>query len=62
MRKDHTIKTLAAPSPFAGSQLGEVTDTETYLRNGRFDQDRMLEVLSSWPAATPRIGHNDNAP
>jgi hypothetical protein len=28
------------------------TNTETYLRDGHFDQDRMLEFSSSWRAAT----------
>lgn len=48
-RRDH-LQRLAAVGvdPTAAQQSGQLelrTNTETYLRDGRFDQDRMLEVF-----------------
>src|SRR6185436_2070457 len=48
-RRDH-LKRLAAVGidPTVAQQSGQFelrTTTETYLRNGRFDQDRMLDLF-----------------
>jgi hypothetical protein len=48
-RRDH-LQRLAAVGidPAAAERSGQLelrTNTETYLRDGRFDQDRMLEVF-----------------
>ncbi|MFN7996643.1 MAG: MEDS domain-containing protein [Bryobacteraceae bacterium] len=48
-RPDHLQRLAAAGiDAISAQQIGQLevlTNTETYLRNGRFDQDRMLEVF-----------------
>src|SRR5580765_4762185 len=48
-RRDHLQRLAAAGiDPTAAQQSGQFqlrTNTETYLRDGRFDQDRILEVF-----------------
>ena len=48
-RRDHLQRLAAAGiDPTAPQQSGQFqlrTNTETYLRDGRFDQDRILEVF-----------------
>ena len=59
-RRDH-LQRLAAVGidPTAAQQSGQFelrTNTETYLRDGRFDQDRMLEVLEQLASGNAKGG------
>jgi hypothetical protein len=59
-RRDH-LRRLAAVGidPTATQQSGQFelrTNTETYLRDGRFDQDRMLEVFKQLASGNAKRG------
>ena len=59
-RRDH-LQRLAAVGidPAAAEQSGQLelrTNTETYLRDGRFDQDRMLEVFEQAASGNAKGG------
>jgi hypothetical protein len=59
-RSDH-LKRLAAAGidPAAAQESGQfelLTNTETYLRDGQFDQDRMLEVFEALASDTAKAG------
>jgi DcmR-like sensory protein len=59
-RHDHLQRLIAAGiDPTAAERRGQFelkTNTEAYLRDGRFDQDRMLEVFEQLASATVREG------
>jgi hypothetical protein len=59
-RCDHLQRlTAAGIDPAAAQQSGQFelrTNTEAYLRDGRFDQDRMLEVFEELASNTVREG------
>ena len=56
--RDHMQRlTAVGIDPAAAQQSGQLevrTNTETYLRDGRFDQDRMSRYSSRRPAPTPQ--------
>jgi hypothetical protein len=59
-RRDH-LQRLAGVgiNPAAAQQSGQLelrTNTETYLRDGRFDQDRMLEVFEQLASGNAKGG------
>jgi hypothetical protein len=59
-RRDHLQRLAAAGiDPTAAQQSGQLellTNTETYLRGGRFDQDRMLEVFEQLASGSSKGG------
>src|SRR6202453_2013257 len=59
-RRDHLQRLAAAGiDPTAAQQRGQLellTNTETYLRGGRFDQDRMLEVFEQLASGSSKGG------
>src|SRR5882672_7448732 len=59
-RPDHLRRLVAAGiDATAAQQSGQFelrTNTETYLRDGRFDQDRMLEVSEQLASSTAKAG------
>jgi len=59
-RHNHLQRLAAAGiNPTASQQSGQfelLTSIETYLPDGRFDQDRMLAVFEEWASATAREG------
>ncbi len=59
-RNDHLQRlTSAGIDPTAAHRIGQFelrTNTETYLRNGHFDQDRMLEIFEHLASGNARGG------
>jgi hypothetical protein len=59
-RRDHLQRLAAAGiDPAVAQQSGQLelrTNTETYLRDGRFDQDRMLEVFEQLASGNAKGG------
>jgi hypothetical protein len=57
-RRDHLQRLSAAGiDPAAAEESGQLElriTTETYLRNGRFDQDRMLDVFEGLASGSPQ--------
>ena len=61
-QRHHHLQRLAAAGidPVAAEQSGQFelrTNTETYLRDGRFDQDRMLEVFEQLASGNGNAGY-----